>query len=923
MLGAEAPSYNRRVRGGTALALGGSGRAWPLVGREGELARLVRVLDEARTGRTAVAVVSGPAGVGKSALVRSWLTRIEVEPVVVSGEEGEQRLDLGVFDQLVRRLGGSPVLGERPDPVVGGGALVRALAPPEGQPARVVVVEDAHWADEASMRALLFASRRLLVEPVVVVLVTRDEAAVPEGLVRLAEHGVGEVVRLPPLTPGDVGEVVEAVCGVVLSSAGRRRLHIHTEGTPIHVRALLEELDTAVLDRLGAPLPAPRSFALVVAARLADLSPGAASLVTAAAVLGYRSGLAVAAKVGAVDDPLDALAGAVDRGVLVAEASGAVVAFPHALVRAAVLDLLGPARRSTLHLAAARVLDGAAALDQRVAGTLVEDQALAAEVERAAWPAATAGEPSRAAGLLLDAARLAGPRRHDDLVIDAVMVLVSGGRVDEARGLRTTVAACVPSAKKDLVSGMLSLFAGDQAEAERLLAAAWATGGHHPRWPIRSVAAGYLAQLTSIQARSGDTLRWAERAFEASGSRLVPPALSVRLCQLEFMGRCDEVDAEIATAVAIPDLPDDVRAYLTLARALVALWRGGYADAHRLAGEALHHARPLLSNRFGLITLGYLAEASFRSGRWDEATVHATTAVALGDDADQRWTAAFLHSMCVLPLAGRGAWDAAEAHVAAGLAAAARLDDIASTGHARSAAMWLAACRHRPVDVVSLAAPLRTAVHRASLDHPGCHFAWETLLVDALVDLGRVDEAGEVVDDLVRRAGGPAAALAFAARGRVAAARRDLDPARASFASADAALDPAVQPVEAALVDLAHGEVLRRAGQRGAALDRLSAATAGFTRLGARPWVERCHREVAACGATPRRRDDHARWHLTPQELAVARLVSAGATNREVATELVIGVKTVEYHLANAFRKLGIARRGELSALVNTPGPEE
>lgn len=101
---------------------------------------------------------------------------------------------------------------------------------------------------------------------------------------------------------------------------------------------------------------------------------------------------------------------------------------------------------------------------------------------------------------------------------------------------------------------------------------------------------------------------------------------------------------------------------------------------------------------------------------------------------------------------------------------------------------------------------------------------------------------------------------------------------------------------------------------------RLSAAHDTFCRLGAEPFARRCGDELAACGLSPRRRSSPAaRFELSPQELAVAKLVSTGATNREVATQLVVSVKTVEYHLGNLFAKLGVTSRRQLPARLSAP----
>jgi DNA-binding CsgD family transcriptional regulator len=128
-------------------------------------------------------------------------------------------------------------------------------------------------------------------------------------------------------------------------------------------------------------------------------------------------------------------------------------------------------------------------------------------------------------------------------------------------------------------------------------------------------------------------------------------------------------------------------------------------------------------------------------------------------------------------------------------------------------------------------------------------------------------------------------------------------------------------PFERALAEDAYGRFLRRAGERRQAATHLQSARATYVGLDCHPFLEYCDRELAACGL-PGQRTARRHLGLTPQELAVARLVAAGRTNRDTATELVVSVKTVEYHLGNVFAKLGVTSRSQLVAVFTTrPDP--
>jgi DNA-binding NarL/FixJ family response regulator len=119
-------------------------------------------------------------------------------------------------------------------------------------------------------------------------------------------------------------------------------------------------------------------------------------------------------------------------------------------------------------------------------------------------------------------------------------------------------------------------------------------------------------------------------------------------------------------------------------------------------------------------------------------------------------------------------------------------------------------------------------------------------------------------------------------------------------------------PLERARLQLAYGAFLRRAAKRTLAAEQLVAARTTLAQLNARPDLERCERELAGCGLSSSRSAAKRRPDLTPQELAVAQLVASGLSNRHVARELVVSVKTVEYHLSHVYTTLQVSSRGQL-----------
>jgi DNA-binding NarL/FixJ family response regulator len=195
---------------------------------------------------------------------------------------------------------------------------------------------------------------------------------------------------------------------------------------------------------------------------------------------------------------------------------------------------------------------------------------------------------------------------------------------------------------------------------------------------------------------------------------------------------------------------------------------------------------------------------------------------------------------------------------------------------------------------------------------------WPELYLDALVSVGELAEADELLaryEALAVAQHNPAMLARLGRpRGRLLAARGQLQDAKPAFERALTALGELGMPFHQAQVELTYGQALRRAGQRRAAATQLQAAQSRFRDLRAFPYLQRCDRELLGCGLTPAKRRDPDPTMLTPQEQAVARLVAVGMSNRQVAGELFISVKTVQFHLTHIYTKLGVGSRAELAA---------
>jgi DNA-binding CsgD family transcriptional regulator len=187
--------------------------------------------------------------------------------------------------------------------------------------------------------------------------------------------------------------------------------------------------------------------------------------------------------------------------------------------------------------------------------------------------------------------------------------------------------------------------------------------------------------------------------------------------------------------------------------------------------------------------------------------------------------------------------------------------------------------------------------------------------LEAAVRAGRPDTATAWLDDLSRFADevGSPRAHAVVAFGRALTA--DASSAETHFLQALAHQADAARPFETARIHLAFGAFLRRARRRVDARDHLRAALSTFEDVQARPWAERARRELRASGESARKRDESTATDLTAQERQVARLVADGMSNRDVAAQLFLSPRTIDFHLRNVFAKTGVSSRGELAHL--------
>jgi DNA-binding CsgD family transcriptional regulator/tetratricopeptide (TPR) repeat protein len=881
-------------------------------------------------------VAEGEPGIGKTALLRRCARMAPDAPVVwASGDLAESGLDGGLARQLLAGLpgpqlpGAEPVTGGRDGLALGAALLAGIGALEEQAPLVVLVADDLHWADRGSAEALLFCLRRLRTDPVLVLLAAR-----PHSLDRLggswarllADGDRVRQIRLAGLPPAQV-VALAAANGRDLTAESATRLQEHTAGNPLYLLALLAELPADAFAGGAAHLPAPHAYAAGVLSRLARLPIPAQDLVRAAAVLGPRAPARVASTMAGLADGTIAADAAVQARLLDFPPGRArdELHFTHPLVRAAVYEDLPPGVRRQLHLAAAGLLTAPASFAHRIAAAAggFDDQ-LSAELIEAATASQNAGAPRLAARYLAWAVRVDSDQsRSERSLFDAVRLMLMTGDVHAAQEHAEAVSARPPGPHRQYTLAILAVAQGwlEHAAAELRSLAGTIAPDQEP------VLFGHCtAALAMVYASLGDdeaSLRWAERAQAVAGrvpdvDALARQALAWSYAKTGQLGK--SVGLLAACSTRKPE-PSGFDAELLTVRGVIRDWAGDLPGAVEDLRTVLRWQRSGVTITGLTNAYAALAEAEFRSGDWDAAATHVEVAISLGRDLDHAWYLAYAHCVAAYLYAARGDTEASAAHATAARQAAEVAPStealacaaLASAHVAWSGADWTA--------VITALTPLAGGACGAASRYPNLAL-WRYRLAEAYLAEGRLAEARRL---LAESPPAPWGGVTQADRARLdgLAWQRAGRPERAAARFEAAMPGPGSRSLADGLLALDYGRFLLSLKKRRQAATVLLTGRRVLSGLGAAGLTGACDQGLLACGVLVPVPGDHEAGGgldlLTSRERVVARLVASGMTNREVAAELFVSDKTIEYHLGIIFTKLHIRTRRQLAAASAGP----
>lgn len=892
-----------------------------LLGREDELRQLERLLDEARAGTPALALVEGPPGIGKSSLVSEFTNRNGDVPVhYAAGVPWEAGHPGAVLEQLLHSAVDDPGTLD----AVGASHLLLERIP---EPC-IVVVDDAHYADSISLQALSSMFRRAHGRFLLMIWIVPD--VLPDDVVHSTADLISTVhrtdtVHVGPLDAPSIAQFALLRIGVDLSGWTARRLKEHTLGNPRAVQQLLDEIPRSEWQRWQARFPAPKQHAAAVRRVLTRCSPETRALVESVAVLGTADSLALVADLAELDEITVALDEAHTLGLLTMREHRGVVSlsFPDPMTRAAVADEIGPARWHSLHARAADLVDDeGSALFHLVSATPTGNEELAGRLDTYAQRCAADGAWSQAAEALITAGRITPDRDlRTQRMIRGVDALTGAADLPQAQTFVPEIESVRGGPMRNAVLAYIAIQKGRAAEAHHLLTEAWTMIEDPEAEPELAALICQRFVLHSLaRLRGTELVEWADRASNVLPDQAPPvvEAHAIRGLGLSFTGRVDEAVAAYET------LSEKVRLGAQSQRIRMAEgWLALALDRPDLARTELEAAEPTTfrggSLRISLWAQAWLARTQFALGAWSDAlrTVDRAAAQLESTGLDLlrplvHWTGAQIQSL-------RGNWEAARRHTHR-----ARAGNNDYSLMLVPSCIAVAQCAEVVSDYTSVLRylqPLVSLQHREAIDEPG-HWPWPDLYANALVMTGRIDEADEFLIPHEERAADrnhhSAKARLGYVRGRILGARGDIDGARDAFEDALEEIATLPLPYDRARISFAYGQTMRRAGRRRDADAVIRSARELYATLGATTYVERCDRELKAGGlkggdaAVGTGKADIAA--LTPQERAVASLVASGHTNKEVAGELFLSVKTVQYHLTRVYAKFGIRSRSELAA---------
>jgi DNA-binding CsgD family transcriptional regulator len=915
------------------LAWSGShreGHRVTLWGRRKQCGVLDGLLADVRAGRSRALVVRGEPGIGKTALLGYAAdTAQDFQVARAEGAESEMELPFAALHQLCGRMLGrldrlpGPQrealgvafglrLGSAPDRFLVGLAVLGLLSGVAADQPLLCLIDDAQWMDQSSAQALAFVARRLDAESVAMLFGTRDPAEGGDltGIAELALEGLSDAdarALLGSVLPGPLDERV------------RDRIIAESGGNPL---ALLELPHTATAAELaggfGLPGAGPLSGRIedIYGRRLAALPAATQQLLLLAAAEPTGDPALLWRAAGRLGIGIEAAHAAESEGML---EFGARLTFRHPLVRSAIYRSTSPRERRAAHRALAEATDPQLDPDRRALhrahAAVGPDEDIAADLERSAGRAQARGGLAAAAAFLEQAARLTPTTaRRGERALGAAKAKHQAGAPDAALALLATAQAGpldeLQRARVDLLLGQIAFAVNRGSDAPPLLLAA------AKRFEPLDVGLARETYLDALRAalfvgrlaNGGGVLEVARAARTAPASPQPPRAADLLLDGLVLL-------ITEGYPAATPVLRRALSAFrsedFTREEGLRWLWLACRAAANLWDDEAwavLALRQVQLARDAGALTVLPIALNSRIYMHLNAGELSAAAALIEEAEAITEATGSQLAPYGVLLLAG---WRGREAEASGLIEANLKAVVARGEGLGLTVIQWASAVLYNGLGRWEDAL---AAAQQASEDpHEQLFSTWAAVeLIEAATRSGVPELVAGALERLLPSTGASGTDWALGIEARSRALISDGEAAERFYREAIDRLGRTRIRVELARAHLLYGEWLRRENRRIDAREQLRTAHQMLTSMGAAGFAERAERELQATGERVRKRTVDTPAQLTAREAQIARLAGDGLSNHEIAAQLFMSPRTVEYHLHKIFTKLAITSRNQL-----------
>jgi DNA-binding CsgD family transcriptional regulator/tetratricopeptide (TPR) repeat protein len=916
-----------------------------LVGREHELTVMRSCLADARTGTSSVLVLNGEPGIGKSALLagaRRAADRVVLSTVGVESESDIAYVNLAdVFRHHYSYLNAIPdrqadalasvfAIGpSKPaDRFTVDAATLNLMAAIAADGPVVVTVDDAQWVDRASLEALTFAGNRLEVEGIVLMFAVRSGQPAAQQLSRF------QTLVLTGLDNSAARALVARAGLQAMSEASTSRLIEESGGNPLALLTLPATMkaDDFAMWALGAePLPLSSVIEDAFCDTIRVLPDQTRMALRLLAIMEagtpehFRSALERERL--SVDD----LDPAEDAGLI--SYQHGQPGFRHPLVRAAAYRTSSAAGRRRAHLLAAQILEqatSATALERRawhlVAARTAPTEALAqtfqiaADNEFAAANYTVAGRLYKRSSELTPAGNNAMRR-----MLQAANALRLAGAIDEARTLLRNAMTLGSDpelrAAIDYAHYRLQVYAGGMIDGrDGLIKTGAAAAKLHPAQAAQilgdaALASTVIGDLPTARATAEQAMQLAGRS-DGSDPPLAVAAVNamVKAISGDPVGARRLLHPRAAEIDALDPMGIEFVYQVPLELSIAHLASEEAGRARTLLARAVDGARQLSAAGLLPFRCGSLGRIDFWQGRWASALALVHEALRLADDTG--WATERPSNLATLARieAMSGHPEEARRHAIEGVAASEAIGAGTYLAFAQIALGALELTAGNQAAAISHFEEVSAFSDDVGFSNSPVMW-WSSDLLECYVSEGMDDAARRELSRLEKVAANPDMPTTAAVTAR---SRALLEPAAFEEHMTEALRLHSISdmPFERARTELMIGQRVRRHNQPAKARPPLTSALAIFDRLGAPDWASRARSELQATGIRIPQSEAPGLATLTPQELQVALAVARGHSNREVAGLLFLSTKTVEFHLSNVYRKLGINRRTRLVTMV-------